>query len=290
MKEFGTPTHEVNAEKVPRVQMHGGSVIGEKDGHYVNDDSWFTDPAHGTLGVFDGVGGAPGSFAASQVASRETKRRLAELDDMHDVATVTDGLSEALVAAHESIREMHNGTMTTAVLAKIFEADDGNTHAVIESTGDSRGYLLREGELMMLTLDHGCDADQFPEDELWRMQTKLAAINDDNYEELVENDGLLKEAFHFRNIISSALGDRQDIKIYTRDIVLQTGDRLLLTTDGIHDNLTLEEMRSIMASEADDAALVTSLLEWAQTSSREDRREHIRAKPDDMTAAVATIT
>lgn len=296
MSEFTTDTSfeysvDCQAEHVVRLAMYGDSVKGEKAGHPDNDDSWFADPAHGTLGVFDGVSGAPGSFAASQIAAQETERQLAALDDVHDVRVVSGKLAEALLDAHQGVVEARDGTQTTAVIAKIFETEESYKYAAIASSGDSRAYLWREGELRMLTLDHDMLATKsyLTEEDRWQRQMILAELNTKNLSKLVEEVPMLLPDFHNRNVVSSVLGQPGTPAVFLATIELQPGDRLLLTTDGVHDNLTHQEMAEIIGSESDDAQLVSSLIEWAELTSHGGPALNMRAKRDDMTAVVATI-
>jgi len=65
------------------------------------------------------------------------------------------------------------------------------------------------------------------------------------------------------------------------------GDRILLCSDGIHDNLTNDEIEEIV-KQADSTTVAQTLVEHALERSRQESSVTMRAKPDDMTAVVIT--
>lgn len=115
-----------------------------------NQDSAYAGPH--LLAVADGMGGHAGGDVASSVAVAH----LAPLDDeAHGPDDALDELSRALTTAHDELlaRAEENpelaglGTTVTALLRS------GNKLAMAH-IGDSRAYLLRDGELTQVTTDH----------------------------------------------------------------------------------------------------------------------------------------
>ena len=114
-----------------------------------NEDSAYAGPR--LLAVADGMGG----HAAGEVASALTIASMAELDTEQPGGDMLTALSSAVTAANARLQEkiLANpavegmGTTLTALLWS-----DG--HAAVCHIGDSRGYLLREGELYQITHDH----------------------------------------------------------------------------------------------------------------------------------------
>jgi len=114
-----------------------------------NEDSAYAGPR--LLAVADGMGG----HAAGEVASALTIASMAELDaeqvsgDMLKVLAMAVAMANARlqekIIANPAVEGM--GTTLTALLWS-----DG--HAAVCHIGDSRGYLLREGELYQITHDH----------------------------------------------------------------------------------------------------------------------------------------
>jgi protein phosphatase len=93
--------------------------------------------------------------------------------------------------------------------------------------------------------------------------------------------------FRMRGGITQALGGPLLPEIHIDQIPIAIGDRILLCTDGIHDNLTDLEIEEILRK-APRNAVARLLVEYALLRSREERQTTIRAKPDDMTAIVMT--
>jgi PPM family protein phosphatase len=83
------------------------------------------------------------------------------------------------------------------------------------------------------------------------------------------------------------LGGPYPPDIHSDQVPITIGDRILLCTDGIHDNLTDLEIEAILRKAPRNAA-ARQLVEYALLRSREERQVIIRAKPDDMTAIVMT--
>jgi protein phosphatase len=73
-------------------------------------------------------------------------------------------------------------------------------------------------------------------------------------------------------------------RIYAIDI--QKGDKLVLTSDGIHDNLRDDEIAEIVGLSPDNKTAVETLTRASLARSQE---EHPRAKADDMSAIVVEI-
>lgn len=248
-----------------------------------NQDSMFVDKQSQSLGVFDGVGGDPGSERASQIATQAAQTVLNEME-----VTLPRGLwhlaiQESLIHAHQAIMEENPRIATTATVAKMFTDRDGTPHVVIGSVGDSRAYLLRNGVLEHLTLDHAYGIPGLSESEARLVQTTLGEVTD--LSTLSEEE---REIFRHRNIITSHLGAMISPTMTISDFDVMNGDALLLTTDGIHDNLTDSEIHSIASQFIEfPEDLVRSLVKGAKIRSRE--QDHIRSKDDDMTAAVLIV-
>ncbi|MDQ6643125.1 MAG: SpoIIE family protein phosphatase, partial [Chloroflexota bacterium] len=75
--------------------------------------------------------------------------------------------------------------------------------------------------------------------------------------------------------------------IHINQVAVYPGDRILLCTDGIHDNLNDEEIEDIMRTGA-RTTTARLLIEHSIRRSHEERNTTVRAKPDDMSAIVMT--
>ena len=155
---------------------------------------------------------------------------------------------------------------------------------VYAHVGDSRVYLLKKDEpLKRLTIDDGLlgkliENEIVNEEDARRIDQAMRA------EDLSEAE---IGYFRMRGGITQALGGPLSPEIHVAEIPISIGDRILLCTDGIHDNLTDLEIEEILRKAPRNAA-ARQLVDSALLRSREERQITIRAKPDDMTAIVLT--
>ena len=77
------------------------------------------------------------------------------------------------------------------------------------------------------------------------------------------------------------------ITIHSDQTSIIPGDHILLCSDGIHDNLTNDEIEEVI-KQIDTTTIVEVLVERALERSRQESNVTMRAKPDDMTAVVIT--
>jgi protein phosphatase len=174
------------------------------------------------LAVADGVGGAP----AGEIASRDSTRILHDQMLQHAELPVSEQLATAVQNANLGIwrrqqtEERLNGMATTLVVAHV-----DNHRAWLANVGDSRASIVREGQLLQITDDHSLVAEQLRAGEITE-------------EEAWESNA--------RNIITRTLGSVEEIDV---DIFgpydLKPGDRLLLSSDGLHDVVEPREIAAI---------------------------------------------
>lgn len=90
-----------------------------------------------------------------------------------------------------------------------------------------------------------------------------------------------QEHFARRNKITCAVGWKDFPRIQTRSLALIPGDHLVLCTDGVHDNLTDQEIEEVVQESHERRAqgLVSAAYHRSQ-------QMHFRAKHDDMSAIV----
>ena len=201
--------------------------------------------------VADGMGGA----AAGEVASREAIRILLhlvlatpdwmmrrgepELDRMMQRMAERYRIVDAVLRKEAQANPKLSGMGTTMTLACSLGADVILTHV-----GDSRAYLVRGGQLHLLTHDHTL------------------------VQELVDRGVVHPEeaATHlFRHILTRALGREREVEAETRRLALADQDQLLLCTDGLTDMVDTLTIGAILQSavSANDAcqALVSQALQ-----------------------------
>jgi len=194
-----------------------------------NEDAGFAGPYLQL--VADGVGGA----AAGEVASATTTyvvTALAMGRPDQDGATL---LAEAVAAAHRELQrgarddEARQGMATTLTAALV----RGDRVSLVQ-VGDSRAYLVREGELLRLSTD----------------QTLVQL--------LVEKGDLRPDqvATHpFRNVVLRSVNGDEPVEPALRELDLVVGDRLLLCSDGLTDLVPEPDiLRGLTIEDPDEAA------------------------------------
>jgi protein phosphatase len=149
--------------------------------------------------------------------------------------------------------------------------------------GDSRIYLSRQGkqELQRLTDDDGFLALKLQEG-LIDPEDVMRIDQATTYDEL--ND-LEQYCFDNRNAITQALGSRKPLEIHVNTIDVQPGDRILLCSDGIHDNLTDKELAPLVQQSGRTTA-AKKIVQRAVDCANSESLTNMRAKCDDMSAVV----
>ncbi len=269
-----------------KFDVGAGSIASEKHPDR-NEDVVFVDEKNGLFAVFDGMGG----HAAGEVAAGEAVKYVArEFPTATGISLKrTQGvLEEILREANARLLSIAEGKSslrgmgTTASVVKVWEGAGGEQKIVVGNIGDSRIYILHRGgtALEQITLDDNSVDPPSSEKEARLLQKTLNGVTD-----LKSLNPRELAAFRRRNQLSQCLGIATiEPHIYVRDIV--DGEQVIITSDGIHDNLTdLEIVDIVSASETAERA-VEALLAAASARSRE---KHLRAKPDDMSAIVVKI-
>lgn len=247
-----------------------------------NQDSYFVNAQRGIAGVLDGMGGHKGGAEASKIgASMEQTLRSKIPVSVEDAK---DNIKTAFAIAQENI--LYNaqkpgleGMGTTGTVTQFVDNKDGTYTAVIGSVGDSRAYVFRNGKLEAVTIDDSTFTKGKPYEEAKAIQTRLSNI-------VINDSAEAAEYFAQRNRIGSALGSEDGINPNIYTVNIRAGDRLILTTDGVHDNLTDRDIEAIMRIHADPEAAAKRLTENAQTISEIGKEGYQRSKRDDITAVV----
>jgi serine/threonine protein phosphatase PrpC len=192
--------------RAPQLRLDGYAVSDVGRVRKDNQDSGYSGPW--LLAVCDGVGGAARGDIASGTAISELRR----LDEPPGPTDVIDRVNDGLHQAHVSIGTQvdHdpalNGTSTTATVALF----DGQRLAV-GHVGDSRAYLLRDGELSQLTNDHTFVQSLIDEGRITAAEARVHP---------------------HRNLILKALDGLHDVEPDLFALELVPGDRLFLCSDG----------------------------------------------------------
>lgn len=234
--------------------------------------------------ILDGVGGLQNGDKASAAARDQIARRLKEIPQNADPELAKRKMADALMEASTVVTTRVPGGQTTATVVKFIESG-GVKRAIVGNVGDSRAYISREGRLIQITEDDSILSTTgltLPEKKA--LGQKLDAV--ETPQDLAGLTSPEKSYFDNRNIISRALGEQQPPQPHIYHVALQEGDRLLLTSDGVHDNLSQREIDQIVRS---DAPNLPSVLTAQAVQRSTEKGRHIRAKPDDISALVVEV-
>ena len=206
-----------------------------------NEDSLVVTPP--LFAVADGMGG----HAAGEVASEIAVNVLAELAPKDLDGTALEHAVEE--ANHEIIRAARDGRgregMGTTLTACMLE----NERLIIAQVGDSRAYLLHHGKLQQLTRDHSLMADMIEAGQLTP-----------------------EEARHHpqRSVITRALGSDPNTRPDMYEINVETGDRLLVCSDGLSSMIEDEQIEAVMRRVPDPQRCASQLVNEAIAAGGHD--------------------
>jgi serine/threonine protein phosphatase PrpC len=206
----------------------------------VNQDAYFIDPEGRFFIVADGMGGHAGGQEASRIATEAIQAYLEQAWSSSNSSLAL--LETALLQANQAIlqdQQSHpeRSDMGTTVVVVIFR-DDQTWCAHI---GDSRLYRLRGPKIEQITEDHTWVAKALRGGDLTPEQAR-------NHP--------------WRHVLSQCLG-REDLRqIDIQSLEVQPGDRLLLCSDGLTEELSdhsiASHLKAIRASEKAATALVNA--------------------------------
>ncbi len=212
-----------------------GSVREQnEDAVYVSDSKADGVDANGRLiAIADGMGG----YQRGEVASRLALDTLQSEFYGSEIGPndVPLRLKQAFRKANDLIfadgsAEGEQNMMGTTLVAAVVRGSD----LTIANVGDSRAYLVRADRLTQITRDHSLVAEQVAAGAMTEQEAR--------------------ESQH-RNIITRALGHRQRVDVDIFEIRLLPDDRLVMTTDGLHDYVDEDEMVSVpLTRHPEDAA------------------------------------
>jgi protein phosphatase len=225
-----------------------------------NEDFVFADSDAGVLIIADGMGGHAAGEVASELATRTIAVALAEAMPPSGGAETDLGalLMQAIGQADAAIRErtardINLSGMGSTVVVAVCRED----RITIAHVGDSRAYLLNDGQARQITQDHSVVAQML-------------------------NSGILTPSdarkHHLRNVITRSLGYEGSSQPDIQRVAWSAGDVLLLCTDGLSNVLEDGDMSRIVSSHGQN--LEDSARELIETANS-------RGGPDNISVILA---
>jgi protein phosphatase len=213
--------------------------------------------------VADGMGGAAAGEIASAMATEVV------LDELRSVwssgvETGADAFARSLKHATKIANERINhfavshpeykGMGTTATIAGLL-----HDTLFVAQVGDSRAYLIRDGQAIQLTKDQS-------------LMQKLVEAGELTEEEAEHSDR--------RNIILQALGPETTVKVDLTHQRVRRGDALVLCSDGLSTQISKDEIAKIVSTETDLTTACKSLIDRANENGGPDNITVIVARFD----------
>src|SRR5437660_5407421 len=215
-----------------------GLVRDHNEDRYLADEHLFV--------VADGVGGHKAGEVASQTAVETLQREF--------TAPTTDALIDAVKTANRTVWNLaeanteQRGMGTTLTAIALVDEGDEERLAIV-NVGDSRAYLLQQGELEQLTEDHSL------------------------VEQLVREGQLTPEEAQVhpqRSIITRALGLDPEVEVDSWELTPYKGDRILLCSDGLTNEVSDDEIASTLRTVSDPQEAAHQLVQEARDHGGSD--------------------
>ena len=206
------------------------------------------------LVVSDGMGGALAGDVASRMAVDSVREMLVGAggeEPCDPSIDLVECLKNATVYANLAIHLRSQEDSRCAGMGATFTgaAVKGNSLDLVQ-VGDSRGYVIRRGQIRLATKDQS-------------LVQQLVDVG-----QISESEA---ETHMFRNVILQALGAQSEISPVTGKIRLRQGDAVLLCSDGLSGKLRAEDIQHIVAnSDGDLVKACDGLVEEANNRGGED--------------------
>lgn len=189
----------------------------------VNEDSLLVRTERGLWAVADGMGG----HDAGDVASSKVTESLLELPDAEDLDQLVESAVDALRKVNQDLIQLAGAESQRSIGSTVVGLAIANGQFRCFWAGDSRGYRIRDRQIMQLTRDHSLVQDLVDSGML-------------QPDEAVDHPN--------SNIITRAVGVAPDLRIDTVSGDVQRGDQFLLATDGVTRLIDDEELALELSS------------------------------------------
>ena len=233
----------MNISPTRRLRLAWGGATDQGRIRANNQDAMHADS--GLFVVADGMGGHQGGEVAANLAVRTVAQA-----DPQGLAQLRDAVTEANRVVHETALEqpeLHGMGTTLTTLAVSRETE--SPQFVLLNVGDSRIYRHRDSQLEQLTEDHSYVAELIRRGEI---DEEAAAVHP------------------YRNMLTRAIGVHAEVEIDEWVLDPVAGDRFMLCSDGLTNELDDSEIAEQLALEQDPSATAKALVALANNRGGRD--------------------
>ena len=284
------------------LRVASGTTIGLNPTRPTNEDacgylSWTTAHEgyaayHAVLCAIDGMGGMEAGEVASTSALRAVLRTAATYasEQMAGHGDTSDASTNAVLTGETDQRPspslnpvmlVQNAAEAAHAAAAGRQVGATITCAVVENgrltlghVGDTRGYLLRDGRLVRLTRDHSLVA----------AMVASGILTDDEARGHPESNKVLRSLGGLRRLPADYI-DGLTVAYGQDMLTLQSGDQLLLCSDGVWGVISDDELQQILADADDPEQAVATIIDAVLAGGAPDNAAAIVARCNVMPAA-----
>ncbi|MGD9150381.1 MAG: protein phosphatase 2C domain-containing protein [Desulfobacterales bacterium] len=238
------------------IESSGITDIGRR--RELNEDSLFYNDGMGLYVVADGMGGHNAGEVASQLVVdtiRDYLNQNSDPDPVQDPIKADGKLSKdarrLLSGIHLSNHVVHQAALQNedykgmgSTVSVVYLTD---RTFIVANVGDSLVYLIRDGKIKLLSVPHTLVAEQ-------------AELDPENAE-LLWND--------FKHVLTRAMGVDKSVKADIKEIPFFRNDILVISSDGLTDKATPEEILELVDNQRSHLAC-QKLVDLANARGGED--------------------
>lgn len=222
------------------IKFFAATDIGRQRDH--NEDNYLVDPKLHLFVVADGMGGHAAGEVASQIAVHtvcRTVRENADVIERHRDSPDSPTARQEILAVMEHAIQSATCEVYRRAQEDAAKRGMGTTCSVlllvgsrgfIAHVGDSRIYLVRQGQVHQITEDHSLLNELVRRGKLKR--------------EEIESSPYAK----YKNAVTRAVGAYETVEADTLDFEVLPGDQFLMCSDGLHAYLKDKDIRDVLGS------------------------------------------
>jgi protein phosphatase len=198
--------------------------------------------------VADGMGGHVAGEVAAKLAVDTLKAVFGRQASTEGLEQAVSDANAAVWAQGHAVSDLR-GMGTTLTAAALVVGSDGRDKMALANVGDSRAYLFTAGQLTQITVDHSLAEEKV---RFGEMTPAEAAVHP------------------HRHILTRALGVGDGVDVDLWELHLRTGDRLLLCSDGLTNEVPLEEIARVLSDVPEPEVVARTLVDSANRHGGND--------------------